>query len=109
MTLSALVQNATLPGDVKVWSVAVEQLLAIERHGEPVAPGMQDQLVPPIGCDRKVGTGELLTLAAHHLVEAHVSLQGIRARHVVVVRVEKANRQIPRPDRSFPRPAEASP
>jgi hypothetical protein len=47
--------------------------------------------VPFAGGDLDVGAGDLLALAAHHAVEAHVVLQRIRAHDVVVVAVDESH------------------
>ena len=63
-----------------------EQLLAIKCDGEAVALGLQRERVPFIGRDLGIGARKLLALALYHPVKAHIILERIGARDVIVIR-----------------------
>ena len=114
MTLSALVQKATLPGEPKRSSLAANSSLPSKRDREPITSRAQGQRVPLVGGHLDVRPGELLSLAVDHPIEAHVVLERVRAHDVVVVAVQEADGDAPslidfpgnRPEagRSPPRP-----
>ena len=85
VTLSALVQSATLPAPVKVRSVAVNNGLPSNVMREALALRAEPELMPFVRRDFDVRAFELLARAFDHAVEADVVLQRIGAHDIVVV------------------------
>ena len=67
--------------------IGLENVFAIENHGEVIGRKIYAQGVPLIGRDWQVGAFELRALAFDVMVNTDVVLEGICARHVIIVRV----------------------
>src|SRR5207244_1141889 len=73
--------------------LGIDDLLAVPVDLEVVPAGLGAQLVPGAAADGPVPACELAALALHHVIQAHVVLQGVGARDVVVVLVPVAKDQ----------------
>src|SRR5215207_2324896 len=74
----------------------LEELLAVQRHSEAIAPGPERQRVPLARSHLNVGARELLPAPVHDAIKADVVLERVRSGHVVVVLVLQADGEAPR-------------
>src|SRR5262249_19359822 len=70
--------------------VRLDDLLAVEAHLEVVALGIHAERMPDAGRDLAVPAGELDSAAFDDVIQAHVVLERVGPRDVVVVGISKA-------------------